>query len=136
MKGFDYLYVGLFFIAITLVFYAYKNYTKTQQLIAKGVKTKAKVINLIEVRSDDGYTYKPVFEYTNKLDKVITFESSYSAKPAPYAIGDMVQIIYSKTNTDRKVISFWGLYRWVVILLCIASPMLIIVGGYIYYRFS
>ncbi len=133
MKGIDYLYIGLFLISVVLIYYALKHYNTTRQLLSDGVKTKAKVIHLIQVRSDNGYTYKPVFEYTNKVDEVITFESSVSSSPAPYQVGDYVNVLYSKDGNTQKIISFWGLYRWTIILLSIASPLLIIGGGYVLY---
>ncbi|CAN0579848.1 unnamed protein product, partial [Ectocarpus sp. 12 AP-2014] len=34
-------------------------------------------------------------------------------------------------SQDVRVVSFWGLYRWSVILLMIASPLLIIGGAYL-----
>ncbi len=133
MKPIEYLYSGMLLSALILVYFAYKQYINTTELRQSGVKTTAKVIDLIEVSGDDGYTYKPVFQYTDRSQNVITFNSEISSKPASYKIGDKVKIIYSKNGDDRKVVSFWGLYRWVVILLSIASPLLIIGGGYIWY---
>ena len=133
MKPIEYLYSGMLLSALILVYFAYKQYINTTELRQSGVKTTAKVIDLIEVSGDDGYTYKPVFQYTDRSQNIITFNSEISSKPASYKIGDTVKIIYSKNGDDRKVVSFWGLYRWVVILLSIASPLLIIGGGYIWY---
>ncbi len=133
MKGSDYIYIGLFLVSIVLLFFAVKNYNKTKTLLANGIKTKAKVIDLIAISSDDGYTYKPVFEYTNKLDEVITFKSSVSSSPASYEVGEIVEIVYSKNSEERKVISFWGLYRWTIILSIFAFPLLIVGGGYLLY---
>ena len=133
MKPIEYLYSGMLLSALILAYFAYKQYINTTELRQSGVKTTAKVIDLIEVSGDDGYTYKPVFQYTDRSQNVITFNSEISSKPASYKIGDKVKIIYSKNGDDRKVVSFWGLYRWVVILLSIASPLLIIGGGYIWY---
>lgn len=116
-----------------LILFAFRQYNISQNLMADGIKTKAKVTDLIEVRSDDGYTYKPVFEYTDRNNNLVTFKSSISSSPAPYSIGDKVNIVYDKHSDDRKVISFWGLYRWTLILLSIASPLFIIGGGYMLY---
>jgi len=133
MKGIDYLYVGMFLLSVILIYYAVRNFNTTKQLMANGIKTKAKVIDLIAVSGDNGYTYKPVFEYTDKLDNQVTFESEYSSKPAQHQVGDYVNILYSKTSSTRKTISFWGLYRWTIILLAIASPLFIIGGSYLLY---
>lgn len=119
--------------AIVLVYFAIKQYYNSKELIATGIKTKAKVIDLIQISGDDGYTYKPVFEYTDRSNNLITFKSEISSSPAPYNVGDIVTIVYDTNNEDRKIVSFWGLYRWTIILLAIASPLLIIGGGYLLY---
>ncbi|WP_024769387.1 DUF3592 domain-containing protein [Aquimarina macrocephali] len=133
MKMIEYLYTGMLITAIVLVYFAIKQYYNSKELIATGVKTKAKVIDLIQISGDDGYTYKPVFEYTDRSNNLITFKSEISSSPAPYDIGDIVNIVYDTNNEDRKIVSFWGLYRWTIILLAIASPLLIIGGGYLLY---
>lgn len=129
----EYLYSGMLLVSIVLIYFAIKQYNNTTALIIDGIKTTAKVIDLIEISGDDGYTYKPVFEYTDRTNTNITFKSDVSSSPSPYKIGDNVNIIYSQDNDERKVVSFWGLYRWTIILLSIASPLLIIGGGYLLY---
>lgn len=133
MKMIEYLYAGMLITAIVLVYFAIKKYYNSKELIATGIKTKAKVIDLIQISDDDGYTYKPVFEYTDRSNHLVTFKSEISSSPAPYNVGDIVNIVYDPNSEDRKVISFWGLYRWTIILLVIASPLLIIGGGYLLY---
>lgn len=133
MKMIEYLYAGLFIISFVLVYFAIKQYNGTKELMHSGIKTTATVIDLIEISGDDGYTYKPVFEYKDRNDTSFTFKSDVSSSPAPYKIGARVKIIYDRDHDERKVVSFWGLYRWTIILLCIASPMLIIGGGYFLY---
>ena len=133
MKMIEYLYYGLLIVALVLFYFAYTNLISTQNLLRDGIKTTATVIDLIENRDSDGSTYKPVFEYTDKSGSVISFQSSVSSSPAPYKVGDKVKIIYSQIENEQKVISYWGLYRWTIILLSIAFPLLIIGGGYIWY---
>ncbi len=130
---FEYLYGGMLLISIVLIYFSYRHYYSTKELINQGIKTTATVIDLIQIRGDDGYTYKPVFKYTNRAGAEIEFKSEISSSPPAYKTGDRVQIIYSKDGDERKVVSFWGLYRWTIVLLTIASPLLIIGGGYIMY---
>lgn len=133
MKMIEYLYSGIFLISIVLIYFAIKQYSNTKELISTGIKTTAEVIDLIEISGDDGYTYKPVFEYTDRTNTKIIFKSKVSSSPPSYKIGDNVNIIYSKDNDERKIVTFWGLYRWTIILLSIASPFFIIGGGYLLY---
>jgi hypothetical protein len=133
MKTIEIVYVILFSISVILIYFGLKNYYKTKYLLTTGLRTKATVIDLIVVSGDDGDTYKPIFEYTNSKNKLISFKSDVSSSPPAYSVGEIVNIIYSKDNEERKVVSFWGLYRWTIILLAIASPILIISGGYLLY---
>ena len=135
MKMIEFIYGSLLIIGVVLLYFANKNYIYSKNLINNGVKTKAKVIDLIEVSGDDGYTYKPVFEYTNRLDEKVTFKSSVSSSPPAYSVNQIVNVVYDKEDeTKMKVVSFWGLYRWPIILLCMASPFLIISVGYFLYN--
>lgn len=133
MKLIDLLYWGMLILSIVLIYFAMKFYSKSKDLMRTGVKTTATVVQLIPVQGDDGVTYKPVFEYTNRRQETIIFRGEVSSSPPAYKVGEKVKIVYDPNSDDRKVISFWGLYRWVVVLLCIASPLLIIGGGYVLY---
>ncbi len=133
MKMIEYLYGGMLVISVILIYFGIRHYNVTKNLLTDGIKTKAKVIDLIKITGDDGYTYKPVFEYKDKANNIVTFKSDVSSSPAPYDIGDTVNMVYAKNSDEKKIISFWGLYRWTIILLSIASPLLIIGGGYILY---
>jgi len=129
----NWIYSGLLLIAVILIFVAFKQYTITKSLLSNGIKTNGKVIDLLRSSSSDGDTFKPVFEFTDIENNVVTFESSVSSRPAPYDIGDKVEIVYEMDSDVRKVISFWGLYRWTIIPLMIAMPLFIVGFGYILY---
>lgn len=118
-------------ISFLLVYFAIKQFYKTNRILLKGVKTKGKVIDLIAQASDDNETYKPIFQYKNKSGEIVEFTSSVSTNPPAYKIGEEVSLVY--LNHKVKIISFWGLYRWSVILLTIASPLLVIcLSHYLY----
>ncbi|WP_089886481.1 DUF3592 domain-containing protein [Kriegella aquimaris] len=117
-----------------MAYSAYVQYQKTQRLLDYGIRTTAKVIDLLASQSDDGTTYRPVFEYTDRTHTIKTFENPISSSPAPYAIGDTIKIIYNPKEKEAvKTVSFWGLFRWSVILSMIAAPLLIIGGSYLLY---
>jgi len=131
-----YIYEILLSIALILMYFALKEYSKSANLIRGGVRSTAKVIELIEVSGDDGNTYKPVFEYKRGNSTQI-FKSSVSSNPPSYSVGEKVKVVYNPREIDEvKVISYWGLYRATVILLAIAAPFLIIGGGYFLYKLT
>lgn len=127
-------YLLLLILGIVLSYFAYSEYQKTQKLLHSGVKSTATVIDLEVSRGDDGDMYKPIFEFTDRSLEKRTFKSSISSSPAPYKIGEKVKVIYNQKNLDEvKTISFWGLYRWSIILFMIAAPLLILGGSYLLY---
>lgn len=130
----NYLYWGLFIGGLILVYFAFKNYNSTNSLVENGIKTTATVTELITIHDSDGNTYKPVFEYTDKTNTKKEFKSDVSSRPAAYSIGEKAKIVYNpKNDNEIKIVSFWGLYRWTIILLSIASPLIIIGDGYLLY---
>jgi len=81
--------------------------------------------------------YKPVFEFTDRSQKKQQYVSGISSSPPAYEIGEKVNIIYSPQHLDDvKTISFWGLYRWSVILLMVTSPLLVNGTSYLLYSSS
>jgi len=130
----NYLYWGLFLAGILLLYFALRAYNNTNSLLQEGIKTTAVVVKMVSSSSSDGTTYRPIFEFTDRGNTVRTYESSVSSSPPSYKVGDKVKIVYNPKEDDEvKTITFWGLYRWTIILLCIASPLLIIGGGYLWY---
>jgi hypothetical protein len=131
----NYLYMGLLFLGVILLYYAYQQYTKTTKLMSHGVKTTATVTDLIQVYSDDGdYTYKAVFEFVDRNEISYQLTSNVSSNPPMYKLGERVKVIYNAKDPEEvKVVSFWGLYAWSVVLSCVACPLIIIGGGYLMY---
>jgi len=130
----NYLYWGLFLAGILLLYFALRAYNNTNSLLQEGIKTTAVVVKMVSSSSSDGTTYRPIFEFTDRGNTVRTYKSSVSSSPPSYKVGDKVKIVYNPKEDDEvKTITFWGLYRWTIILLCIASPLLIIGGGYLWY---
>jgi len=132
----DYLYPGLLLLGVVLLLTAGWFYANTARLLAEGMVVEGSVIDLIESSSRDGYMYKPVFEFTDHNNSKVTFEASYSSSPPTHNIGEQVNIIYSINDNTKKVVPFWGLYRWTIITLCLASPLLIIGLGHLLYSRS
>lgn len=130
------LYTLLLIIGLVLCFFAFQHFQKTQNLLTEGVQVEATVVRLIEI-SSKSTTYKPVFSFYDLSNNKREFISPISSRPAPYKEGDIVQLTYDPNNESNiKIIGFWGLYRWTIILLAIAAPLLVIGGGYTLYMYS
>ena len=127
-------YGVLFFIGAFLAYSAFNQYQKTQTILNKGIKTTAIVVKFSTHQSDGSTMYKPIFEFTDRSQNKQTFKSSISSSPPAYEIGEKVPLIYDSTNPEKaRIVSFWGLYRWSVILFMVASPFLVIGGSYLLY---
>ena len=130
----NYLYGAFLFISLILIYFANYYYLKTKKLVESGVKTTAKVVEMIPVSGDNGYTYKPVFEFYDKSGELQTFKSNVSSSPPAYTVDQKIKIIFNANDiSEVKVVSYWGLYRATIILLTIAMPFLIIGAGYFLY---
>ena len=132
--GWVVFYTFLFLTGAFLTYGAYNQYQKTQKLLEKGIKTTANVISFVTSQGENGTMYAPVFEFQDKSLNKQTFKSGISSSPPAYKIGDKVTIVYNRSEPKKaKTVSFWGLYRWSVILLMIAFPFLVIGGSYLLY---
>lgn len=136
-KMIEYLYFSLLLTGAMMVFFAAKFYISTQKLIQNGIVVNATVIDLVSSGSRRGATYKPVFEFSDISGNKQQFTSTIASRPPAYTLGEVVPIIYDAQNADAvATIGFWGLYRWTIVLLSIATPLLIIGGGYFLFKFS
>jgi len=130
----NYLYGVLLIVAIALICFALLQYTKTSKLLNEGIKTNAIVIEFVEESGDDGNTFKPVFEYFDRNNFKHIFRGEVGSNPPAYKLNEEVAIVYNPNEIDdQKVVSYWGLYRSVIISLSIASPLLIISCGFFLY---
>ena len=130
------LYTVLLIIGLVLCFYAYQQFKKTQSLLSEGMRVEATVVRLVEVKSKST-TYKPVFAFYDLANNKREFVSPISSRPSPYKVGEIVELMYDPHNESNiKIIGFWGLYRWTIILLAIAAPLIVIGGGYTLYMYS
>ncbi len=128
------LYGFFFALGFLLAYFGLQHYNKTQNLLLDGVKTTAVVTDLLVNQDTDGDTYIPVFEFKDRTNTIRNYKSPIASSPPAYQVGEKVKIIYDKKDTNNvKTISFWGLYRFSIILWMIAAPLLIIGGSYLLY---
>ncbi|WP_185782197.1 DUF3592 domain-containing protein [Croceivirga lutea] len=128
-------YGFLFLIGIVILYFTYNQYAKTQRLLENGIKTTGTVESYITSSGDNGTMYKPVITFKDKRGRQREFVSEISSKPPAYEIGEKVKLVYDiRKDSNVKTVSFWGLYRGVVIPAMIASPFLVIGAAYLLYR--
>lgn len=131
------LYGFFLFLGLTLAYFSFQQYQKTQHLLKNGIRTIGTVKKLVLTQDDDGPMYSPVFEYTDRSNTHHEFESKVRSRPPAYEVGEKVKLVYSRKDSNNvKVVSFWGLYSASVILAMVAAPLLIIGFSYIVYQMN
>jgi hypothetical protein len=90
---FSYVFLGIGCLMLAIAIFLWIN---TKRFIANSRSTQGTVVELIEVRNDEGsVTYKPVVQYQAPNGELITYTASFSSKPAPYDVGEIVEVMYA-----------------------------------------
>src|SRR5262245_57599777 len=98
--------LGLIFILVSVA-----SLLHTRSFLARAHSTQGTVIDLLEVKGDDGYTYKPVVRFQEPGGTEIEFATSYSSNPAPAYVGEQVEVLFSPSNPhDARIRGFGGLW--------------------------
>jgi len=114
------LIIGSFLLIIAII-----NYLRGVKRTKNYYQTIATVIDNIAIQNyDDETSFKPLLKVIDKDGVLRKFESNESNSPAKYKLGDKVEILHDESYTDIVIISFWSLYRKVIISLVLASPFL------------
>ncbi len=125
------IYIILFLAALTLLYYAQNDYTKAMHLLKTGINTEAIVTEIKENNDGDGTSYTPIFTFQDLQGNKISFANPVSTSTVVWKKGEPVSIVYDPAVPSfAKVVSYWGLFRWTIILLTTAVPLLIISLGY------
>lgn len=90
----------------------------TISFISGSEKAKGEVISLIKSRSSDDITiFSPEVSFTDATGKKIIFLSKISKNVFKYDIGEKVEVLYSKHNSQNaKINTFFQLWFDVIIL--------------------
>jgi hypothetical protein len=97
-------------IGVLMLLGSLLSWNNTRRFIANANTTQGRVIELIEVHDEDdgSITYKPVVTYVAANGRSITFTASFSSKPAPYDVGETVEVLYAPDNPREARIRGFG----------------------------
>lgn len=120
-----FLAIGIGMLAVALALWAH-----THTFIANAERAPGTVIEMREVRDDDGSsTYKPVVEFSAQGNRR-TFESSFSSRPPAYSVGEMVEVLYhAKDPADARINGFGSLWLGPIIVGSLGALFAAIAGG-------
>lgn len=92
-------------------------YTSTSEFIRNATSASGVVIEVKPSSGGDGTTYHAVFEFSDAGGNKHQSVSGWSSNPPAYAVGETVEVLYSRSNpSDARLHSFLGL--WVGAIAC------------------
>jgi hypothetical protein len=125
------VYGILLIVGVVVAAIGFRMLLRSIAFIKSGERTTATVIEMIPVHGSDGTTYKPVFEFTTYEGKKIIHRHNASSNPPGWKEGEETGIIYDRNNPENaRVVTYFGLFSWSIVLFAIAAPLIIIGGGY------
>jgi hypothetical protein len=120
------LTVGIIIFIISLVLFR-----QSIDFIQNGNRTTATVIELEKISDSDGTTYKPIFKFKTFTNQEIIYKYHTSSLPATFDVGEEVTIVYKTDNPNNaKILTYFGLFIWTIVLMSISMPLIVIGGGY------
>lgn len=102
---------GFTLLGIGMLIGAYLLYKNTEAFIEHSWVANGIVVELVQSRSSDSITYKPIIEFETGSGERIEFVSTTSSNPPSYSTGESVEVIYQQDAPNKaKINSF--LYLW------------------------
>lgn len=117
-----YLLTGLILLVISLSLLK-----QTINFIGKSEKAIGTVVSL---EADDG-AYSPVFEIKIKEHLPVVYELPAASNPPAWDIREQATFLYDRENPEEvRMMSYFWLFNWTIVLMALAIPLLIVGGGY------
>lgn len=130
-------YLITFLLGVAFLLGSLYFFSSSMELIKTGNRTLATVDELQRERGKKGrYTYRPIFKFVTVTGKEIHYPYSVASSPPDWALGDKATIVYPTNDPENAlVLTYFGAFRWAIILLVIAASLLIVGGGYYVFGF-
>jgi hypothetical protein len=117
-------------VGIGLLTGAFFLYQDTTAFLGEAARAEGTVVDLIESRSSDSTTYRPVVNFTATSGRTIGFASSSGSNPPSYDRGDKVDVFYLPADPENaRIDGFFSLWGGATILAGLGSAFLIVGAG-------
>ena len=122
--------IGLFLTGI-----GYITLHKNRRLAKIGIKTMAKVVNIIEQHGTDseGYSttsYYPELEFADADKKTHRFQGNVGGGKRKFKIGQEVEILYDPGDPSKAQMKSFGA-QWLMPVVLMGVGVMLVVGGVI-----
>lgn len=102
MKRFRWFVIGFLGVGLLMLFIALALWNKTRNFLARAHQASGTVVELIEVRDNEGSSlWKPVVAFTDDRGRKTRFTDSVSSRPAAYDVGEAVTVLYLPGETGE-----------------------------------
>ncbi|RYY52108.1 MAG: DUF3592 domain-containing protein [Chitinophagaceae bacterium] len=120
------LIVGIILLAASLFLFR-----QSLAFIKQSERATATVIELESITDNDGTTFKPIFRFKTSLNQEVHYRHISSTAPPSWKIGETAIVAYDPGNPEAcRLLTYFGVFNWTIILMAIAMPLLVIGGGY------
>ncbi len=114
---------------IVLSIFAFLSLKSTLSFLKKAEKATATVTSL-RVYESDGEIFSPLFTYRTRDNIEYTYELPEGTNPSAWSVGDTETVIYDPNDpTSVSLYTYFRIFVWPLVLICIALPLLVVVGG-------
>ena len=135
MKNFSIIKYVFLIVGLALLTGAFFLYQNKKAFLAKADTAQGTVIELLESRSDNSITYKPLVSFKTKEGAQIEFTSSVSSNPPSYSEGETVEVLYDPSNPrDANINGFSSLWLGPLILGILGAVFSLIGFSIIFFK--
>jgi hypothetical protein len=107
-------------------------YKSTSAFLGEAVKAEGTVVELMQSRSSDSTTYRPVVHFINQDGQKIEFMSTAGSNPPSYSEGQKVEVLYLTTEPQNaKINDFFSIWGGAAILGGLGGVFFLIGSGII-----
>lgn len=115
---------------IILFVAALLSFRSTLSFLKKAEKATATVTSL-RIDDSDGEVYMPLFIFRTRNNVEYTFELPEGTNPSAWSVGETETVIYDPEDPSSvSLYTYFRIFAWPLILICIALPLLVIGSGY------
>lgn len=119
-------------VGIGMLVGAFLIYKSTNSFLAQATKAEGTVVDLVQSKSSNSTTYRPVVHFINQDGQKIEFMSTAGSNPPSYSKGQKVEVLYRPTEPQNaKINGFFSLWGGSAILGGLGGVFFLIGSGII-----
>jgi Protein of unknown function (DUF3592) len=95
------------------------------------IRRSERAIGTVTSLEESDGAYSPVFAVKTKENGQIIYHHAAASNPADWVIGEEAVFLYDPENPrSARMMSYFWLFDWAIVLMALAIPLMIAGGGY------